>query len=328
MNQTKNHDPILFSFLFDSEGKAVEISSKWASQELKNKGLAWVHIDANHKDAQSWIKNEVAYLDHLIIDALTAHETRPRLTEFADGLLIILREVNQFSKDEPEDMVSVRLWIDSERIISVQRREMHAISNVKESLKNGKIIKSSSEFLYNLIYKITENNSPFLYELSDQLDVLEDKVIHLQNYDLRSQVLDIRTSATIFKRYLAPQREVIAKLRICNYQWIDDWAKRHFQENHDQITMAIEELDEIRDRSHILSDELFNALTEKLNKSMYILSLIASIFIPLTFFTSLLSVNIAGIPGAQNNSAFMWMIFAIAFLALLQLIIFKRKNMF
>lgn len=328
MREINQEDSILFSYLFDSDGKATELATRFASQELKNKGLTWVHIDANNKNARSWIKNEVSYLDHLIIDALTAQETRPRVTEFSDGLLIILREVNQFSKDEPEDMVSIRVWIDSERIITVQRRSMHAIFDIKEQISQGKIIKTSTEFLYNLLYKIIEINSPFLYDLSDQLDVLEDQVVKSQNSQLRSEILDIRTSATIFKRYLVPQKEVIAKLRICNCEWVDDWAKRHFQENLDQITMAIEELDEIRDRSHILSDELFSALTEKLNKSMYLLSLIASIFIPLTFFTSILSVNIAGIPGANSESAFMWMIFIIAFLTLLQLIIFKRKDMF
>jgi len=321
-------NPILFSYIFDKDGKASELDAKVVSTELKNEGLTWVHLDATNPQTQNWIRKEVDYLDHLIIDALTAEETSPRVTEFTDGLLIILRGVNLSHDGDPEEMVSVRVWIDSDRIITLQRRDMKAIFDLKDQITQGKSIKTSSEFLYNLIYQITAVTLPFIYDLGDQMDVLEEKMLTTHDTSFRKQVLEIRRKATISKRYLAPQKEAITKLKICQYDWIDEWSKRHFQENLDQITIMIEEIDEVRDRSHILSDELFSALTEKLNKSMYGLSLVASIFIPLTFFTSIFSVNIGGLPGLNNNDAFMWMIFATAFLTLLQLIIFKYKQMF
>lgn len=321
-------NPILFSYIFDKDGKARELETSMASTELKNEGLTWVHLDATNPQAHNWIRKEVDYLDHLIIDALTAEETSPRVTEFTDGLLIILRGVNLSHDDDPEEMVSVRVWIDSNRIITLQRRDMKAIFDVKNHIEQGRTIKTSAEFLYNLIYQIITVTLPFIYDLGDQMDILEEKLLTTHDTSFRKQVLEIRRKATISKRYLAPQKEAIAKLRICQYDWIDDWSKRHFQENFDQMNVMVEEIDEVRDRSHILSDELFNALTEKLNKSMYGLSLVASIFIPLTFFTSIFSVNIAGLPGLNNDSAFMWMIFATAFLTLIQLIIFKYKQMF
>jgi zinc transporter len=318
-------DHIIFSYLFSSEGKASRLDNEKASQELKNEGLTWVHLDANNKKTQSWIKKEINYLDHLIIDALTAEETRPRVMEFDEGLLIILRGVNLDANSEPEDMISIRLWVDRDRIISLQRREMKAIADVRDQIEQGKLIKSSGEFLYNLIYQILAVTSPFLYALGDKLDLLEEKIASTHNVAFRENVLQIRTRAAIFKRYLAPQREAIAKLRICDYDWISDWTKRHFQENLDQTIMMIEEIDEVRDRAIILNDELFNVLTEKMNKTMYILSLIASLFIPLTFFTSIFSVNIAGLPGLKDDSAFMWMVFTTAVIALFQLILFKKK---
>ena len=134
---------ILFAYIFDSEGKAGNIENNRVSQELKNEGLTWVHLDANNSRTQEWIQKEVNYLDHLIIDALTAEETRPRVTEFADGLLIILRGVNLNENSEPEDMVSIRMWVDRDRIITLQRREMKAVIDVKNQIEQGKTIKSS-----------------------------------------------------------------------------------------------------------------------------------------------------------------------------------------
>ncbi len=322
------HSHILFSYIFDSEGKATKLEIQRVAEELKNEGLTWVHLDANSKATQKWIKSEIDYLDHLIIDALTAEETRPRVTEFADGLLVILRGINLNQNAEPDDMVSLRIWIDKDRIITLQRRDMKAVYDIRNQIEEGKIIKTPGEFLYNLIYQILNVTSPFLYGLGDRLDALEEKIITTHNVNFREEVLQIRTQSTVFKRYLSPQREAIAKLRICDHAWIDNWSKRHFQENLDHVTMMIEEIDEVRDRAQILHDELFHGLTEKLNKSMYSLSLVASIFIPLTFFTSVFSMNIGGVPGIGKDEAFMWIVLSMSVLTVFQLILFKRKNLF
>jgi zinc transporter len=321
------HSHILFSYIFSSEGKASKLEIQHVAEELKNEGLTWVHLDANSHFTQKWIKKEVSYLDHLIIDALTAEETRPRVTEFAEGLLIILRGINLNQSAEPEEMVSLRIWIDKDRIITLQRHDMKAVFDLRNQIEEGKIIKTSGEFLYNLIYEILNVTSPYLYALGDKIDALEEKVLK-SDEDLRSEVRQIRTQSTVFKRYLSPQREAIAKLRIYDHVWIDDWSKRHFQENLDHITMMIEEIDEVRDRAQILHEELFHGLTEKLNKSMYSLSLVASVFIPLTFFTSIFSVNIGGLPGVGLDFAFMWMMASMGIIAVLQIVFFKKKNLF
>ena len=322
----KNH--IVFSYSFDQTGNASKLDNKKVAHELENEGLAWVHLDANSSKTKGWLEKEASYLDHLIIDALIAEETRPRIIEFETGLLIILRSVNLNKGAEPEDMVSLRIWIDNYRIITIQRRDMKAVFDIRNEIEEGKTIKTSGEFLYNLIYQILNVTSPFLYALGDKLDVLEEKVVKERDADFRAEVREIRTQSTVFKRYLSPQREAIAKLRIYDHAWIDKWSKRHFQENLDHITMMIEEIDEVRDRAQILHEEMFHGLTEKLNKSMYSLSLVASIFIPLTFFTSIFSVNIGGLPGVGIENAFLWMMLSMAFLAFVQIIFFKKKSLF
>lgn len=325
---TKQHNPILFSYSFNIDGKATKLDSQKVAEELKNQGLSWVHLDAAHKSTKKWLEKEVNYLDHLIIDALLEEETRPRIMEFDSGILVILRGTTLNKTDDPEDMASIRLWIDAERIISIRRRDMKAVSTLCNAIESGKIIKNSGEFLYNLIYEILYITSPFLYGLNEKLSELEEKIMTTHDVSFRGEIMQIRTSAAVFKRYLAPQREVIAKLRIADHKWINNWAKRHFQEHLDHITLMIEEVDEARDRSQILHDELFHGLTEKLNKSMYSLSLVASIFIPLTFFTSIFSVNIGGLPGLGKAEAFGFMMMAMAIMTLIQLILFKKKNLF
>lgn len=325
---TKHQKHIIFAYSFDVEGKAIKLNNDIIAEELKSDPLSWVHLDGNNSNTKKWLEKEVPYLDHLIVDALLAEETRPRAMEINNGLLIILREANLSANSQPEDMVSVRIWIDEKRVITVQRRESQAAIDLSKQIASGKIIKTSGEFLYNLTYQILHSISPYLYALNEEIDKLEEKVVTTHDIKFREQILQIRSSAGMFKRYLLPQREAIAKLKVSDCTWVNSWTKRHLQENYDQVNHLIEEVDEARERSLILHDELGNALTEKLNKSMYKLSLITLIFMPLTFLTGLFGINVGGIPGAENNHAFSIFITVILIVALVQILFFRKNRWF
>ena len=85
---------------------------------------------------------------------------------------------------------------------------------------------------------------------------------------------------------------------------IDKSGYRSLIEAQDSISRVIDELDAVRERAHIMNDEVTNQLTERLNKNTYVLSVIAAIFLPLGFLTGLLGINIAGMPGAENPATF------------------------
>jgi len=322
------HNHIIFSYAFDKDGKAKKLDDKQVAEELENEGLAWVHLDGNNKSTKMWMQKEVSYLDHLIIDALLEEEIRPRTIEFNEGMVVILRGVNLNKDSEPDDMVSIRMWIDADRIITVQRRDLKAVFDVRDQIEVGKLIKNSSEFLYHVTYQILSTTAPFLYALTDKIDDLEEKVVTTHDIKFREAVLDVRGQSGMFKRFLAPQKDAIAKLKSSSCPWVNPWSKRHFQENYNHVARLIEEADEARERSQILHDELGNALTEKLSKNMYKLSLITVIFMPLTFVTGLFGINVGGIPGAENGVAFYIFSAVVLLIALLQIQFFKKKGWF
>jgi len=323
------HKHIFLACAFNEDGLAHKLKNEEVAQELKNEGLAWVHLDGNSKQSKKWLEREVSYLDHLIIDALFAEETRPRIIEFENGMLIILRGVNLETKSEAEDLASVRLWVDKSRIISIQKRNFSAIFNVADKISHGKKIRNSCEFLYNLIYENLSLIAPLINDLNEKMDALENEMVASRyNAELREEVALIRKKVTIFKRYMLPQKDVLSQLKLHDSDLIDDWARRHFQENHDQITHIVEELDEARERSQIVHEELSNAIADRLNKSMFKISLIASIFMPLSFVAGLFGMNVGGIPFAQNGAGFFIILFAMFLPMIISLFILKMKKLF
>ncbi len=88
----------------------------------------------------------------------------------------------------------------------------------------------------------------------------------------------------------------------------------------------LEDLEAVRDRAVVTQEELVNRLSDQLNKRMYVLSIIAAIFLPLGFFTGLLGINVGGIPGAENPWAFTIFLGLLLLIVFVQLWIFKKKK--
>lgn len=325
---TKQQSFIFFSYAFDEKGKPHKLKNAEVAQELKNEGLAWVHLDGNCPNSKKWLEREVSYLDHLIIDALLANETRPRIMEFDTGMLIILRGVNLNCDSKVEELVSVRLWVDESRIISIQKRNFSAAFNVAEKLEGGKKIKNSGEFLYNFMYETLNLIADSVDDFASKMDEVENKAVdNIYDANLRETIVSIRRNAMVFKRHMIPQKEVILHLKTNENDWIEDWARRHFQENHDKICHLIEEIDEASQRSQIVHSEISNSIADRLNKSMFKISLVASIFMPLGFVAGLFGMNVGGIPYSTDPEGFTTIVAMMCGVIVATIWMFRRRKL-
>lgn len=321
-------DAILHAYKINGDGTGTPLTGGEISKTIRDDALAWVHLDGTHPDTAKWLEREVAYLDHLIIGALLEKETRPRIIEFEQGALMILRGVNLNENAEPEDMISIRLWIDAHRIISVRLRPLKAVQDIRQTLDEGAGPKNSGDFIGALSARLFERMEPVFSDLDEQLDNVEEKVMEHPDKHLRAEITDIRKQAIIFRRYISPQRDVIAHLRTSDLGWLEHHHKRKLQENLDRVTRYVEDLDTIRERAGIVKDELANALADRLNKNMYMLSIVAAIFLPLGFLTGLLGINVGGIPGADYDGAFAVFCAILASVVFFQILIFKWLKWF
>ena len=321
-------NPILIAYGLDGKGGGVPLSGKDASDQIKDDKLAWVHLDVNHPDCKSWLQSEISYLDPFILDALLAEETRPRISEIGEGMLVILRGVNLNAEESPEDMISIRLWIDKHRIISSQRRQLKAVLDIEDRIKTGKGPKDAGDFICMLVSRLFERMEPVLTALDEKTDDAEEQILESPDLNLRNGIVSIRRQAIGLRRYMAPQKDAIGQLRSSDQAWLSLLNKRQLQESYDRILRYVEDLDAIRERAQIVKDELVNILSDRLNKNMYILSVIAAIFLPLGFLTGLLGINVGGIPGSDYKDAFWIFCGILVAIISLQVVLFKKLKWF
>lgn len=289
--------------------------------------LLWLHFNGRHPDTKKFMR-DVLRLDPLMTKSLLADETRPRLEEIEQGALVILRGIHFHPGPDPEDLVSVRIWIAGNRIITVGRRKSQAISEMSDRLLHTKGPKRAGEFLAMLCNSLHDGIEPVLHDLEETTDALEEKSLDNPGSDLRNDIAMVRKQAILFRRHMSPQKDVVSHLRHLQQDWMTDGDRWYMQDNYDRVTRYIESLDSIRERAQIVQDELTTALTARLNQSIHLLSAITVVFMPLTFLTGLFGINVAGIPWAEYPAAFALFCLFLVVIVIIELALFRRLKWF
>ena len=288
--------------------------------------VPWGHIDYGQEDGRRWLEEDSGLPD-IVVEALMADEPRPRSLVIGDALLVILRGINTAEGSDPEDMVSVRVWFEARRIITVRRRRLTAIGELREQLRLGSGPTSPGDFLQDLVDRVLDGIGRTVGELDDLADGLEDAVLSVEGRELRPKLGALRRQAIAMRRYVAPQRDTVGRLQAEKVSWLSDIDRARLREGADRITRYVEDLDSARDRVAVTQEELNNRLAEEMNQTMYRLTVVAAIFLPLGLLTGLLGINVGGIPGTESPYAFALVCFLLVVIALFLAAWFRSKRL-
>lgn len=316
---------LLQARLLDGQGGSQDLDWDSVRDWSPDRGVLWVHLDFTTMEARHWLTEE-SKLDPLVAEALIADETRPRCITIGGGLLMSLRGVNTNPGAEPEDMVSIRLFCDGRRIISARRRRLMTAQDIGQSLDKGQGPRTAGEWISNLTVRLIERMSDVVEEMEDRLDAAEEALLTNNNQNLRTELLSLRQEAIMLRRYLSPQREAMNRIVTETVDWLSQVDRLRLREAGDKVTRYVEDLDALRDRGIVATEELANRLSEQMNLRMYVLSLIAGVFLPLGFLTGLLGINVGGIPGSSSPFGFIAVVLLLLLIAIMQLLLFRRKH--
>ncbi|MET0307352.1 MAG: zinc transporter ZntB [Sphingomonas sp.] len=265
-------------------------------------GLTWIHLTTNDARAQAWLSGE-AELSPYIIEALTAAETRPRCDAVGEGAVINLRGLSSEELAASDPLASIRIYAHGGCVFSVTRKPLNALEAVRTQVQNGKIL-DPGDLIAALALAITEELDPQVAELGDSLDDCEEQITTHRAFELRQLVNRVRVQAIGYRRFLVPQRTALEKLAAFPGTWLGDDDRLHLNAAADRAARMAEELESIRERAALTHETLTDLRAEQIDQRSLIIAIVAMVFLPLTFLTGLLGMNVAGIPYAHEPWAF------------------------
>ncbi|GAA0792687.1 zinc transporter ZntB [Marinobacterium sediminicola] len=313
----------LHALLLDGQGGARSLTPAEVDNWTPEQGTLWLHLDYTEEGSRFWLEHHSG-LPELAIDALLAENTRPRAAVLGEHLLLALRGVNTNPGADPEDMVSIRLCISDKRIISTRKRRLMSVSRLLEDLHNGCGPIDSAELIVQLNDRLVERMGTTVETLDDQLSELELDLLAEAGSEMRHAVRNLRRQSISLRRYYAPQRDAFNQLQSERLGWLTTDTRLALREISDRLLRHIEDLDMLRERAAMAQEELASIQGEQLNQRMYVLSIISAIFLPLGFLTGLLGINVGGIPGADNENAFLMFLGALTLMVAGLFWLFRR----
>ncbi|MFD1803497.1 zinc transporter ZntB [Mixta tenebrionis] len=299
------------------EGKALQVSDAIIACQLDGQGglipiedkdvihcerPCWLHLNYTHKQSAEWLSSTPLIPDS-VRDALAGDSLRPRVSRLGDGFMITLRSVNLNSDSRPDQLVAIRVFINDKLIVSTRRRKVYAVDEVLSELQNGNGPVDGGSWLVELCDVLTDHASEFIEDLQDKIIELEDALMD-QSVPARGELALLRKQLIVMRRYMAPQRDVYARLASEKLGWMDDSERRRMQEIADRLGRGLDDLDASVARTAVLADEIASVMAEAMNRRTYTMSLLAMIFLPTTFLTGLFGVNLGGIPGGGSRYGF------------------------
>lgn len=319
-----SEDGLIFAYRLDGRGGGQGVG--WSEiRKASRDDLLWIHLNYRGSETRRWLTKESG-IDPLICEALLATETRPRVVGAGDGLLVVLRGVNLNPGADPEDMVSLRMWIDGHRIVTMRYQHLKAIEDLRAAIASASGPTGTGHFLVEIANRLVERMGDVLANLDDTVDSMEDEVLTAESYEIRPKLASLRRQAIGLRRYLAPQREVLSRLQTERSSWLSEMDRVRLREVADRTTRYVEDLDSARDRAAVTQEELNSRLSEQMNRRVYVLAVVAGIFLPLGLLTGLLGINVGGIPGTENKWAFAIVCVLLLGLAATVVWVFRRKK--
>ncbi len=185
----------------------------------------------------------------------------------------------------------------------LSRRRLGATAAAIRLVETGKVL-DPGDLAAAYAREISRALDPQVAALGDALDGRESELEEGNLYRLRTAIAQVRSEAIAYRRFVAPNRDALGELAGIEVGWLEADDKLHIREAADRFARMAEELEAVRERAALLHEQLTDLRAEQLDQRSLLISIVAFIFLPLTFITGLLGMNVEGIPYAEEPWAF------------------------
>ncbi|WP_298357386.1 zinc transporter ZntB [uncultured Litoreibacter sp.] len=284
----------------------------------------WLHFDMQDTDLAGWMS---AHLPPIPASAMMQTETRPRSNVFDEGVLINLRGVNLNAGAAVDDMVSLRMWMTDELLITARFRRLFAIEELREKAEAGQAAPSPAALVTLICEGLTDRIEDVSLRLEDQADGLEDALLDHQALD-PTVLAATRRKAIRLRRHIIPSRNAMHVLASPEVPQIGPIESALMRENANRMDRSVEEIVAVGDRLTALADQMDAINANRIGRNSYVLSIVAAIFLPLGFLTGLFGMNVGGLPWTEWKHGFAVVSIVMGVIGLGLYLLFRARKWF
>jgi len=291
--------------------------------------VTWINVDGVHQvDIIEKIGKHFE-LHPLIMEDIMNTEQRPKMEDFGPYIYIVLKMLYYDEKENETKIEQVSLILGESFVISFQEMEGDIFDHTRERIRNGKgrIRKMRADYLgYALLDAIVDNYFIILEKLGERIEELEDRLVTDPKPETLQEIHRLKREMIFLRRSVWPLREVINGLERGESSLIHKSCLIYLRDVYDHTIQVIDTVETFRDMVSGMHDTYLSFVSNRMNEVMKVLTIIATIFIPLTFIAGIYGMNFKFMPELEWRWAYFVVWVVIVIVAAIMVIFFKRKK--
>ncbi len=322
---TEGTDPLIFGRVLDGKGGARQItrSEVDAWQPAVPGEVLWLHLRRHAPEVQPWLIEDLG-IPAITAALLVSDATRPRAFCEDKALVATMRGINFNPNAEPEDMISLQLWCDGTRLITLRKAPMQTPRDVRALLDKGIGPTDAAGAIAQIVEQLVMRMNQTIVDMNDKIDELEETDPDDHADEMLTRISAIRRNCLALQRHMAPQHEALEQIVRDAPVWFEDHDRREIAESIARLRRYLDDIDISKESALVIQDDLRARSLASSEHATYMLTIVAGIFLPLSFLTGLLGINVGGMPGVDNPWAF-WEVAALCTAILVVLLLIFKK---
>lgn len=296
------------------------------------KSLLWIDITGEVSASTSLLATTCG-LSRITIDSLHDQTERAKFTQGKDYFHLVAHGMTFDTTSQTTTTPKLDIIFGTTFLVTVHGAEMPWLKSLWDAVRTSKTEENEMQrgvayLLYDVLDALVDSYFPVLDDLDDMIDDLENATVRDTSNEVQARIFRMKRSLAHMRRVISPQVEVANALITRTGDTIPREAEPYFAEVHDHLARVFEVLDSYRDLMSGLLDVYLTTVSNRLNVVMKQLTIIATIFMPITFITGVFGQNFGHLPQVEhdNGSAFYVVLAAMAIITAAQIWYFKRKG--
>jgi zinc transporter len=266
----------------------------------------WLHFSLANAASDRWLREHVALPDVFFESLKAGASTRVEVVD--EALLAIVNDV-QFFAAEASSASTVILYVAAHVMVSARTTPLRAVDRLRASCRAGETFRSPAELLSHLLRDQADVLVDIVRDATRQVDAIEDRILTHQTAS-RPKLGALRRVLVRLQRLLAPEPAALFRLLSRPPAWLNDDDVSDLRQSAEELAAAVADSAALVERVRLLQEELIALLNEQTGRTLFILTVVTVVALPLTIIPGLFGMNVGGVPFSSNAHGF-WTVLAI-----------------
>lgn len=308
-NYGSDQDGLVWGYRFAPGQPAQQISSESAVEFLAAQNsitegeFLWLHFSLSNSASESWLRRNLTLPD-AFHDSLQSNIGSTRLEQDSDSLVAVINDVLFNFKFDPSEVSTTSLCIEPRLLVSARLRPLRSIDQLRAAVRANHVFRSPVELLAHLLQDQANVLVDIIRQSTHRVDKIEDRQLANHVSISRSELGSLRRVLVRLQRLLAPEPAAFFRLLNRPPDWISEADLNELQQAAEEFSLAVSDSAALVERVKILQEEVAALVNEQTNRTLFVLTVVTVLALPINMVAGLFGMNVGGIPLAEHGNGF------------------------